>query len=80
MDRFWRVRIRAVQPVFVGQSLRYDRWANDTLLGFAVGNRQALVLVVFDAQLLPEGASLAVSYGTDPRDTLPERIHYTQKP
>jgi len=80
VDRFWRVHIRAAQPVFFSTSLRWDMWANGTLLGFPLGSDDDLVLAVFDAHLLPEGSSLAVSYNQNQRDTLPERIHYTQKP
>ena len=80
VDRFWRVHIRAAQPVFFAQSLRWDMWANGTLLGFPLGSDNELVLAVFDAHLLPEGVRLAVSYNLDQRDTLLEPIHYTQQP
>jgi len=56
-------------------------WVNDTLLGWGVGTEDKIMVAVFDRQLLPEGASIAVSFGESrPQEAIPERIHYTQKP
>ena len=58
-------------------------WAGDNLIGKAQESRDQteVVAVTFDSGLIPEGATLAFSFGANgERQALRERIRYTVRP
>lgn len=58
-------------------------WAGETRIGPAQESRtlSEVTAVTFDPSLLKEGASLSISFGENgPRQSLSERIQFTEKP
>ncbi len=81
VDRFWRLRVYAEPGTFIMTSLPWIIWANDTMLDWSSSGGEGLAIIVFNSQLLPEGAYLGVSHGVaKAQDVLPIPIHYIKNP